>query len=75
MEVKRLYRSRKERMIAGVCGGLAEYLNTDPSLIRVIFALLTLFTGGFGGVLVYIVLALIIPEAPEGATPPSPPPA
>lgn len=75
MEVKRLYRSRKERMIAGVCGGLAEYLNTDPTLIRVIFALLTLFTAGFGGVLAYLVLVFIIPEEPEGASPPSSPPA
>lgn len=73
MEVKRLYRSRKERMLAGVCGGLAEYLNTDPTIIRVIFALLTLFTGGFGGVLLYLVLVLIIPEEPAGDTPPSPP--
>ncbi len=75
MEVKRLYRSRKERMLAGVCGGLAEYLNTDPTLIRVLFALLALFTGGFGGLLAYIVLVIIIPEEPTEATPPPPPPA
>ncbi len=72
MQVKRLYRSRRERMIGGVCGGLAEYLNTDPTLIRVIFALVTLFTGGVGGILVYLALLLIIPEEPE---PTSAPPA
>ena len=42
---RRLYRSEKERLLGGVCGGLAEYFKTDPVLVRVIFVLLTLFVG------------------------------
>ena len=57
---KKLYRSVTDRKIAGVCGGLAEYLNVDVTVIRVIWALLCVFAGG--GLLAYIICALIIPE-------------
>jgi phage shock protein C len=60
----RLYRSRDDRMLAGVAGGLAEYWNADPSLIRVIWALLIIFTGGLA-LVVYIVMAIVIPEEPD----------
>ena len=60
--VKRLYRSRDERMIWGVCGGIAKYFDMDPTIIRLI-AVLTLFIG-FAGVLVYIILAIIVPLEP-----------
>jgi phage shock protein C len=60
----RLYRSRDDRMLAGVAGGLAEYWNADPSLIRVIWALLIIFTGGLAFV-VYIVMAIVVPEEPD----------
>ena len=56
---KRLYRSRTNRIIWGVCGGLAEYFNLDPAIIRVIFVLLT-FAGGVG-IIAYIILAIIAP--------------
>jgi phage shock protein C len=56
---KRLYRSRSERMIWGVCGGLANYFGIDPVIIRIIFVLL-IFANGLG-ILAYIVLALIVP--------------
>lgn len=59
MAEKKLARSRKNRMIAGVCGGLGEYFGLDATLIRVGFAILTLFWGT--GVLVYIVMAIVIP--------------
>lgn len=59
---KRLYRSAKNKMLAGVCSGLAKYLNMDPTVIRVIWAVLSLFA--FVGVIAYIVCALIIPEEP-----------
>lgn len=59
---KKLYRSRKDRKIAGVCGGLAEYFNIDPALVRVI-AVVTLFFG-LGGFLAYIILWLVVPEEP-----------
>jgi phage shock protein C len=63
MEGKRLYRARKERMIAGVCGGLAQYLGVDPSLVRLVFLLLGLTVGG--GFLAYLVCWIVIPEEPE----------
>jgi len=50
-------------MIAGVCGGLAEYLNADPTLVRVGFVLLSLLSAAFPGLLVYLVLWLVVPEA------------
>lgn len=58
---KRLYRSRKDKMLAGICGGLAEYFAVDPSLVRIACVLLCLYAGT--GLLVYI-LAAIIPEDP-----------
>jgi phage shock protein C len=67
----RLYRSRRDRMLAGVAGGLAEMWGADPSLVRIIWALLVLFTGGVA-LLVYIVMAIVVPEedqvfGPSGA--------
>jgi phage shock protein C len=60
----RLYRSRHDRMIAGVAGGLAEMWDADPALIRIIWALLVIFTGGIA-LLVYIVMAIVVPEADD----------
>lgn len=60
--VKRLYRSRRERMIGGVCGGLAEYLDTDPTIIRLALALSVLLGGA--GILAYLIMWIIIPEEP-----------
>lgn len=59
MENKKLYRSSTNHMLAGVCGGLGEYFNIDPTIVRLLWALLCLLAGS--GVLVYIVCALIIP--------------
>ena len=56
---KRLYRSRSDRMIWGVCGGIANYFGIDPTIIRVI-AILFLFAGG-SGILAYIILAVVVP--------------
>ena len=61
MKDKKLTRSRSSRMLAGVCGGLSDYFGLDPSLVRIAYALLTLFTA-FAGSIVYIVLWVIIPE-------------
>ena len=60
--MKKLYRSKSNRMIAGVCAGVAEYLNIDPTVIRVIWAIACF---GTLGVLAYIACALIIPEKPD----------
>ena len=61
--MKKLYRSKSNRMLAGVCGGVAEYLNVDPTVIRVVWALVSL---SGAGVLAYIACAFIIPEKPDG---------
>ena len=61
----RLYRSRDDRMLAGVAGGVAEMLDADPSIIRIVWALLAVLTGGIA-LLVYIVMAIVVPERPEG---------
>ena len=58
----KLYRSRTDEKIAGVCGGLGKYLNIDPTIIRVLWALAILCAGV--GLLPYIVCALVIPEEP-----------
>lgn len=60
---KRLYKSRKDKKLAGVCGGLGEYLDIDPSIIRLIWTFLVLFAGT--GLLLYIVAALILPFEDE----------
>jgi phage shock protein C len=66
MESKKLYRSRTDKMIAGVCGGLGTYLGVDPTLIRLAFVLLLLFGIG-SGLLMYFIIMLIVPLEPEGA--------
>jgi phage shock protein C len=60
---KPLRRSRSNRMIAGVVGGLAEYWSLDPTLARVIFFAVSVLSVAFPGLLVYVILWLIIPEA------------
>ena len=62
MEQKRLYRSRENRMICGVCGGIADYFNVDPTLIRLGLVLLAC-TGS--GILAYFIAAIIIPDQPR----------
>jgi len=60
---KQLVRSRSDRMIGGVCGGLADYFGIDVALVRLAFVLGELLTAGAGGVLVYVVLWALMPEA------------
>ena len=57
---KRLLRSKTSRQIAGVCGGLAEYFNVDPTIVRVLFVIATLLGGP--GLILYIILAIVVPE-------------
>lgn len=61
---KKLYRSRTDSMLAGVCGGLGAYFDIDPTLIRLLFVLSTLFSGL--GILIYLAMWFIVPEEPEG---------
>ena len=60
-KMKRLYRS-SDRIVAGVCGGIAEYFDVDPTLIRVVYAVLSIFTVGFPGLLLYIILMILMPN-------------
>lgn len=59
---KRLYRSKTERMVGGVCGGLAQYLNLDPTLVRLFFLLLLLIPGP--GLIIYLIMWVITPLEP-----------
>ena len=59
--MKRLYRS-PNRIVAGVCGGIAEYFDIDPTLIRVVYVILSLFSVAFPGLLLYIILMILIPN-------------
>ncbi len=73
---KKLQRSRTNRMLSGVCGGVATYLGVDPVLVRVAFVLLTIVTGG-AAALAYLVAWVIMPEEPYPPAPavPTQPPA
>lgn len=61
---KRLYRSSNDRMLAGVAGGLAEYFNMDPTVVRLLFVLLALVTAVFPVFLAYFIMWLIVPRNP-----------
>jgi phage shock protein PspC (stress-responsive transcriptional regulator) len=61
MVKKKLYRSKKERMIGGVCGGIGEFLEIDPTVVRVIWAFMTVLSIGVG-IIAYILAWIIIPE-------------
>ncbi|HHY39416.1 MAG TPA: PspC domain-containing protein [Clostridia bacterium] len=67
-EQKRLYRSRRNRLLGGVCGGIAEYFNVDPVLVRIIAIVIGLMTGPVG-LVAYIVAWIIVPEPPLGKSP------
>jgi phage shock protein C len=69
--MKRLYRSKKDRILGGVCAGLGEHLDVDPTVIRLIWAVVTVLSFGTG-IIVYVLAWIIIPEADTGAAlPPS----
>ncbi len=58
----KLMKSSRDRMIAGVCGGIANHFDLDPTLVRAGFVLLSIFSAAFPGLLVYIILAIIMPD-------------
>jgi phage shock protein PspC (stress-responsive transcriptional regulator) len=57
-----LQRSRENRMVAGVCGGIAEWLGWDPTLVRILFVGVSLLSAAFPGLLVYLILWIVMPE-------------
>lgn len=60
-----LYRSHRYRMIAGVCGGLAEWLGWSPTWVRLLFVLISILSVAFPGIIVYIILWVVMPNAPR----------
>jgi phage shock protein C len=62
---KRLYRSRNDRMIAGVCGGIAQYLKVDPTVVRIVTVIVALLPGP--AIVAYLIAWLIVPEEPLGS--------
>jgi len=71
MATKRLYRSQSDRMLAGICGGLAAYLDIDATLLRILWVVVVLL-GGFG-VLLYIIMWIVVPNEPPVEWQPGPP--
>ena len=65
---RRLTRSKKHKMIAGVCGGLAEYFDLDPTVVRVAYVLISIVSVAFPGLLAYIILMFVMPP-PDAAAP------
>jgi phage shock protein C len=62
--MKKLQRS-SNRIIAGVCGGIAEYFDIDPTVVRVLYVVLSLFSAAFPGVILYLVLLLLVPNGEQ----------
>jgi len=63
MTGKPLHRSRRHRMLAGVCGGLSDWLGWDPTLVRIVYVVVSVCSAAFPGILVYLVLWLVMPRA------------
>lgn len=60
--MKKLCKDREHKLICGVCAGIAEYFNIDPTLVRVIWAIASIILVGIGGILAYVICALILPD-------------
>jgi phage shock protein C len=61
-----LYRSRNNKMIAGVCGGIAEWLGWTPTAVRVAYVIISILSVGFPGTIAYVILWLVMPQEPRG---------
>ena len=64
MTTKRLFRSENNKIVAGILGGLGEYLDVDPVLLRLLYAAITVFTGVLPGLVVYVLAIVIVPRGP-----------
>lgn len=62
---KKLYRSKDNRILAGIIGGIGEYLKVDPVILRLLFVVFTIFTGIVPGIILYVIAMVIVPEHPE----------
>jgi len=61
-QIKRLYRSNSNYIIAGVCGGIAEFINWDPNLVRLIYVIISLLSAAFPGILIYLIAWFLVPK-------------
>lgn len=68
---KALVRSRSHRMIAGICGGIADWLGWDPTVVRVLYIAISVLSAAFPGLIAYVILWLVMPEAPTSARNPA----
>ncbi|MFN3586647.1 MAG: PspC domain-containing protein [Moraxellaceae bacterium] len=68
MAEQKLQRSRQNKMLAGVMGGIAKRYDMDATVVRIIFVLVSLFSAAFPGILVYLILWVLIPQEPESAS-------
>lgn len=62
--MKKIYKSNTNKVFSGVIGGLGEYYNVDPVLLRLLYLIIVIMTGFFPGIIVYIIATLIVPEKP-----------
>lgn len=60
-----LHRSRRNKVIAGVCGGIAEWLGWDPTVVRLLYVVVSILSAAFPGIIVYILLWVLMPQAPD----------
>lgn len=65
MPTTKLSRSRRHRMLWGVCGGIADWIGWDPTLVRILYVLASVLSAAFPGMLVYVILLLIMPESDQ----------
>ena len=64
MAAKRLYRSEENKIVAGILGGLGEYFNVDPAILRLLWVVITVFTGFLPGIITYFLARCVVPKAP-----------
>ena len=66
--MKKLYKSRTNKIFAGVIGGIGEYVEVDPTILRIVWLLIVVFTGFFPGMIAYILAMIIVPKQPKDIT-------
>lgn len=63
--MKKIYRSKSQRMISGVCGGIAHYFNIDPTIVRLVWVLVSIFSTAIPGLIIYLICVIVIPDKPD----------
>lgn len=63
--MKKIYRSKSQRMISGVCGGIAHYFNIDPTIVRLVWVFVSIFSTAIPGLIIYLICVIVIPDEPD----------